>query len=385
MLGGLALIARGSSVAQWSALGVGGSFGGFASLIALFGWRFVGPTYVARSDADRRRSIYAQSLADRMMLLLLLCIPLIVATALTVAPSGRVIGIAMALATSLNGVTAVWFAVGTGSPWYVFGSETVPKMIGTLIGGGAVWMGLPAVVLPVGVASGSVVACWLVSRHVLDSEWGRVTKALGSIRTSLRPQVQAAIAEMAAGGYTVASVAIVGGFASPAVTALFASGDRLFRASLVPLSAMANALQNRASTSQDRASAVLLAVCAPMLLVGVGGSIFITLFGPMVSRSLFGQQFAVPAPAAAAYGVAFLAVAMNSTLGRHILAPRQRFDVVLTATLAGAVVGGPAIAIGAAEGGVTGAVFGLALGELVVATAMGAQIMSGWPRSRRSG
>ena len=368
----LSVVARRSSVEQWAALGVGGSVGGLVGLVVLFGWRLAGPVPVARSDTAQRRVLYAESLADRTLLLLS---GLVVAAAVSaaLAPESRGVAVTMAVAMCLTGLTSTWYFVGTGDPWACLRDEVAPRVLLTVAGALVVLVGAPVVTFPVLLAVGFAAGAAVVTRAVLpDGAWRLVASSFSTSRRRLREQSTAAASDILAGGYTVASVGVVGAVAAPGVTAAFSAGDRLFRASLIPVSALASALQPR--VARESGSAFRREAGAALWRhagLGVLGLAFLSLLGAPACRLLFGDVGRIPTTAGVGYGVAFAAVALNSSLARHVLVPLGRTRAVMLGTLAGTVIGLAGMVMGARRDGVAGAVWGMAAGEVAVVVVLG--------------
>jgi PST family polysaccharide transporter len=211
-----------------------------------------------------------------------------------------------------------------------------------------------------------------------------VRDALGHSRTSYRRQGRAAATEITGGVYSVASVAVVGAVAGAGVTAAFISADRLFRAALMPVSALSSSLQ-RAVSEADRATFRHEARRAfgQHLALGLVGGVALALWGRPATALLFGDAFAAPRAAMVAYGAAFLAIALNTTLGRHVLASQGRGQALLLGTSGGVGVGIVGLVVGATQYGVTGAAVGVALGELATLSVFAGACLRGAPQSAR--
>lgn len=381
-LAALAVVARYSSVQEWSALGIGGSIGGVLALVVLYGWRLSGPVEVARATRDGQRVIFAQSIADRLSIFVVTAVPGALMVALLSPPDVRAVLVTMMLAMSLTGFTALWYAIGVNDPWLCLRRETAPRVLGSLLGAVAVAAGGPVWVFPVGVGVGTVLGVAAMTGRILAGDTHLVMAARKGVPVSLRRASRGALSEITGGVYSAGCVALVGSVASASVTALFISGDRCFRAALIPVSALSSSLQRDVSqgTGAGFDSARAQAFRAHLGL-GVGGGAFIAVLGRDVSRLLFGTELAVPSSATYGLAVAFLAVSLNTTLGRHVLASQGRMGAILAGTLAGVLLGVPAILWGSVVHGVTGATWGLAVGELAVLGAFALALA--WPGASR--
>lgn len=368
----LAVVARKATVGEWAGLGIGGSVGALVGIVVLFGWRLVGPVPVSRAAEQERRALYAESLADRAPLLLAGLVVGALVSAL-LAPESRGTAATMAVAMCLTGLTATWFFVGTGDPWTCLVAEMAPRMVLTVAGGVAVLLGAPVLFFPLALTAGFLAGALVVTRLVLPEGAGRLVRAALPLSMSrLRAQSTAAASEILAGGYTVASVAVVGAVATPGVTGAFSAGDRVFRAALIPVSALASTLQPRVARETGAAfRRQARSALGQHLALGLAGLAGLALLGGPTSRLLFGDVGELPESACVAYGVAFLSVALNSSLARHVLVPLGRTRAVMFGSLAGSLVGVAGMLAGASHSGISGAVWGLAVGEVAVVVVLG--------------
>jgi PST family polysaccharide transporter len=241
-------------------------------------------------------------------------------------------------------------------------------------------LGAPVVVFPGSLALGMLAGAGLVTGRLLGLRaHDLVAASVPGVRGRLRAQSTAAASEVLAGGYTVASVAVVGAVAAPGVTASFSTGDRLFRGSLIPISALASALQPRVAreTGEKFRQEARRALGRHAALALIGGGALAVLGGP-TARLLFGDLGELPTGAWVAYGVAFAAISLNSSLARHVLVPLGRTRGVMLGSLAGSLVGVAGMVVGATSAGVAGAVWGLAAGELAVVLVLAVGALRAW-------
>ena len=102
------------------------------------------------------------------------------------------------------------------------------------------------------------------------------------------------------------------------------------------------------------------------VLLGVAGGVGLGLGGGWMSALLFGGDLRVPDGVAVGFGVSFFFVSVNTSLGRHVLAPRGKVKLVFQSTVSGAAIGLPLIPLMAHAEGTTGAAVALAISEAVV-------------------
>jgi O-antigen/teichoic acid export membrane protein len=169
-----------------------------------------------------------------------------------------------------------------------------------------------------------------------------------------------ALTSIAGSAYSNGVMLIVGSFAPVAQTAQIASIDRVFRLLIQGIGALGRALQAWVvEPSDEPAGRRQRFSLALHTVVGLVGLVVLVALGRGVTGALFGS-------ANKTYGVAFAALALNSSMGRHILLPLGRLQPVMVSTLLGALVGVPAIALGAHHAGASGAAVGFALSECLV-------------------
>jgi PST family polysaccharide transporter len=103
-------------------------------------------------------------------------------------------------------------------------------------------------------------------------------------------------------------------------------------------------------------------------VIGFAG---ITLLGPWASAVFFGQDLAVGRATFVSFGIAFLAISLNTSLGKHVLVPMGRTGFVLLSTTVGAVTGVPSIALFGHLHGAAGAAAAFAISEVAVTVVQG--------------
>lgn len=364
----LPVLARLTSETEIAALGVGDSVGAMAALVVAFGWPLVGPARVARTGARSALVAYGESIAPRILLLLVLVPVGAVVAALLAPPEQRLLAILATVAGGVMGLSPAWFLIGRSDPGGLARYETLPRAAAGLISvalvaatGNAFWYPLSMLVLTLAfqvlhwIRSGAF--AWL-SR---GSSWRRARRSLGA-------QTAPALALVSGGLYSAGTVVLVAIPAGAGVVAAYSLADRLFKASLTAIVAAANAVQGWVSEQDDHATLAARARRATLVLTIVGfvGAAGISLLGPWATELLFAAKFRIDTPTAVAFGIAFLAVALSTALGRLVLVPFGRIAFVTVSTVVGAVFGVVAIIAGTALWGVFGAAAGFAASEVVV-------------------
>lgn len=372
----LPVVARLSDRSEWAALGVGQSVGAFLALPVLVGWNLVGPTRVARAFPADRSRLYRQSIVVRI-LAFLLCLPVGIAAAWLLAPSGgRGVAAVMAVSMMLTGLSPGWFCVGAGRPSWLAAYDTGPRLAGTLLAVPAVLLTGSVLLYPLVItattAVGIAVFTWR-HRPRTGETWPSPREAAGSVVADAGPAATVTIA----GAYSAAPVAIAGAVLPVAALAEFVSAERIYRFALVAVTTLSDSVQGWVSevhgaAGRRRATAAFAAHTA-LGALGLGA---ITLLGPWASGVLFGSELAVSRATFLGFGVAFLAISLNTSLGKHVLVPHGRTGFVLLSTAVGAVAGVVSIAWFGHVYGASGAASAFAISEVAVTAVQAAACLA---------
>lgn len=365
---------RASGEAAWGAIAVGQSIGAVAAVAIAYGWAMSGPAEVARGTASQRLGEFLASLKVRLTLLAPAVLVAAVAAAL-LAPSRPELAALGAAAAALVGLTANWFFVGLARPWVLLLVETLPRVAGTVIG--IVLMTYHSSDAAVGLAcqaAGFVAAFAGSAGWILAHLRGARAEATPRLATLLRERGAGLIAALGSAGYVAAPVMIVSAI-NPAVQPLYALVDKLQRQVSVALSPGVTVLQGWVPRGQPRRRArmgLLVSGLGALLIAAAVWLVGVSLLGWLGAGSLHPSAL-VTALMAVFVGLNFL----ESVVAKTVLATFQRLAAVARATLAGALIGLPLVALGAlrfgAEGALAGVVTGLAARlawELVVATTL---------------
>lgn len=363
----LPLVARVGGQDNWASINIGQSVGAFAAICISYGWTMAGPARVAAlvSDDERRR-LYVLSLAVRLVLFLAMT-PLAVVAGIVLAPPGHAdVTVWMVLALATGGLSLTWYGVGTGRPRDIAVYEAIPRTAAVAVAGILVLLTDNVAYYPIALCVASIVG---IAAFMQTIDGWRLMAELKpqAVRHALLKGRTPALTVASAGVYSTMPVAVVGAQASAADVASFASADKLYRIMLVPISVLSNTFQGWV-TKHGVGSVgrrMLIALSAHWLL-GLLGFLFLATGGSLATSTLFGSSVAATASTSFWYGVAFLAVAVNTSTGLHILVPSGHTWMVFWSTLVGAGVGIPAMAYFSSSFGSEGGALGLAAGEISV-------------------
>jgi len=364
----LPVVARVAGPSGWSSFVAGQAVGMVGATVVFWGWNVGGPVLVAQaSSAVERAEVYAASLRTRYLLLLGVVPAAAVVSALVAQPGHRVDASAMAVATSLLGLSPSWFGIGVGDPWLLFWYDTMPRVVAAVVGAGVVWATGFVWTYPVLLALSVAVSLVAFRRRVVAGVDGTSPFPVSRSGGELRTHLGTAGINLAATAYASTPVPIVTVAFRPDVSSPFASADAAYRLGLFTVTAVGNAFQGWTleGAGGERRSRHRTAFGAHLALGVVGGLLFAAL-GPWATGFVFGPDVAAPRDVCVWYGVAFLFLSVSTPPIRNLLVPAGRVRLVLGWTLGSAVVG-LVLMIGVAVAGWSaGVAAGMAVSEAVL-------------------
>ena len=364
----LPVVARVAGPSGWSSFVAGQAVGMVGATVVFWGWNVGGPVLVAQaSSAVERAEVYAASLRTRYLLLLGVVPAAAVVSALVAQPGHRVDASAMAVATSLLGLSPSWFGIGVGDPWLLFWYDTMPRVVAAVVGAGVVWATGFVWTYPVLLALSVAVSLVAFRRRVVAGVDGTSPFPVSRSGGELRTHLGTAGINLAATAYASTPVPIVTVAFRPDVSSPFASADAAYRLGLFTVTAMGNAFQGWTleGSGGERRSRHRTAFGAHLVLGVVGGLLFAAL-GPWVTGFVFGPDVAAPRDVCVWYGVAFLFLSVSTPPIRNLLVPAGRVRLVLGWTLGSAVVGLVLMLGAAVAGWSAGVAAGMAVSEAVL-------------------
>ena len=364
------VVARVAGPSGWSSFVAAQAVGTVGATVVFWGWNVGGPVLVAQaSSAAERAEVYAASLRTRYLLLLGVVPAVAVVSALVAQPGHRVDASAMAVATSLLGMSPSWFGIGLGEPWLLFWYDTLPRVVAAVIGAGVVWATGLVWTYPVLLAVSVVVSLVAFRRRVVPAAVGVSPFPVSRSAGELRSHLGTAGINLAATAYASTPVPVVTVAFRPDVSSPFASADAAYRLGLFSVTALGNAFQGwtleAAAGGAERRSRHRAAFLSHVVLGVVGGALFAAL-GPWVTGFVFGADVAAPRDVCVWYGVAFLFLSVSTPPIRNLLVPAGRVRLVLGWTLGSAVVGLVLMVGAAVAGWSAGVAAGMAVSEAVL-------------------
>lgn len=362
----LPIIARVGGAPAWNSLAVGQAVGAIAAIVIGLGWPLTGPAAVAsESDAVIRRRLYATSFVTRAFVFV--CALPLMAAALSITGAKEQFWVAflMACAQAAAGLTPAWYCIATGHAGRIAKYDVVPRMVATLgvipllFATGQIFL-YPLALLLLGLAG----TMWFNKDHSQRTDFeGLTPRAVVREIWALRGGAGVTVA---AGAYASTPVLVVQFAASASGLAAFVSAEKLYRIGQLATAALGNSLQGWVnefgSNHAERRKFSLLALS----VLGAAGWLILAVLGPWVSTLLFGSELAADFWTCFWFGLSFLLVCVTTSTGAHWLVPAKQMRTVFSSTIAGAIVGLPAMVILAHLMGGPGGALGLVVGEVAV-------------------
>lgn len=347
----------------WEAMAVGFSIGSAGSIIVELGWGVVGPLRVARSrPRSRSRALaYAWSLQARLVVLL----PILVFAAglpVLLLDEYEIEGAIMGAASALVGLSPTWYYTGTGEPFKILMSDSLPRLVSVLLSSAALGFGAPLVLYPL------LLLVAGATSPLLGWQLGRFGPAkipwLNFQRTRRLVALQSNVlgARIGLALYTSVPVIMVS-ILAPGILAVYTAADRLLRSGLQLLNSINLQLTGwvgRASSRSSREHRAWKALITTAFLSFASATTAALIVGP-ASEILF-NGVATLAATDALVVAAVVAVTVLANGIARILLVRSRVNVVVRASWVRLIVSCIGVAAGAPFG-VAGALAGLLLGE----------------------
>lgn len=348
----------------WGGIAVGQSIGGVAAVVIAYGWGLSGPAAIARADELGRMREYAESAVAKIMLSLPVASIAFLIAWLVGREFALFAGVG-AISMASIGLTAGWYFVGRAQPWGMLLFETVPRVVGTIVGIVFMDTGSSALIGVLWQLFGMVAAFTLCSMLILRPWRMRVLRSIirKPVRRVLLDQRQGITSSMLSSIYASTPIVIVT-LLAPAAQPLYAVVEKVQRQVIVALGPFVTVLQGWIPRAHDAAAlrrrlrqgtmatavfaaalGLLMLAAAPELIRWLGGGLIkptfaiLTLMATITAVSLF-----------------------ESIVSKAALSALERLDIVAKSTAIGSLVGLPLVAVGALTLGALGALVGILAG-----------------------
>ena len=363
----LPIISRLLGDGGWANYTAGQAIGTLGAIGVLFGWGVLGPVRIAKAADDvERQRIYRISLHTRLSVIAIALPVVVIATLLITSDDYRLESVLMAVGGVLVGLSPNWYCIGVGRPMLMGKYDAIPRLIVSLaavpvlLATGWVWF------YPVTLIAVSLGSVWAFSRMVLrGSEHERFSPR--RVLSELRFLLPTALIDFTGNSYGSTPVPISTATLAPANASTFSSAERLYRISIMAVTALGDAFQGwvlepTATSPIKRHFAAIIAHTA----LGLVGGTLIAILGPWVTGFVFGEAVAATYPQSLYFGMALFFISATTPLIRNIMIPAARFRQVFVATVVAAVIGlALMISLGIA-GSSAGIAAGLAASEMLI-------------------
>lgn len=351
----------------WAQLAVVQVLAGVFGVIVAFGWGATGPSMIAGAPTEERPGIFRESFSARLTLYAV-ATPVMIAVALLLTRGDVAVSVLGAIAYLLPYVASPWYFVGQARPGRLFVLNTLPSVIGTILGMLAAWLTSTIAAFLLLQALGYVVAVILERRHILASapRGDRQPYRLGRVLRLLATQRHAVTGSLVSSLYVSLPLVAVQAFL-PAQAPVYAMADRLFKFGSLALAPVQQFLQGWVP-EDGREHIPARSVRAVIIGLGFGlvGGALIALLSPFASSLLSGGEVLVPLSLSTALGVAFLFVAGSAIAGYACLILLGQVRHVAIAAVMAAAIGAPLIILSALAGSLELIAWSVALSEVVV-------------------
>lgn len=331
-----------------------------------FGWGVTGPASVAATNYENRKIFFVHSFHARIWLFILLSPVLMVVIAATVGENSSPFGV-IGLAYLLPSLGASWYFVGSAMPWHLVLYDTLPRVLGTIVG--AVLLYLTeniwtlALAMLIGALVQVVTSLGVVTGFQIDSK-GLIR--FGSIFRNLLNQSSGVVTAATSALYLNAPILIVS-WVNPAATPIYALSDRILKFALTAATPMTQVLQGwvPAAVGLERARRMRRAVLSSALF-GAAGGIFLAVAIPFAGSLLSGGKISLGLTLSSAQGATFWAVILSQVVGLACLVALGETRWVAISTMCGAALGVPLVIWLSVVAGAPGVAWAVAASEIAV-------------------
>jgi O-antigen/teichoic acid export membrane protein len=358
----------------WASVAIALAIGNAGAVLAELGWGVIGPQRVGR-EPDNRPRIYAESQASKGLAVAVLA-PVSALAALLVVAEDRGPAALLAFALVSAAISPSWYFIGTGRPGFVLASDTVPRVVLSLIAaiviaqGGSLWF-----------YGASLLSAALVT-YVAGNRLGRLPmfQRLIGLRAAvaiMRTQSVVILGRGVSTVYTALPAAFLG-VVSPGSVATFAAVDRPMRMGLNVLSALPTRLQSWLGHPDEK---VALSRSRKSILLNIGlgifaGGVFVVAM-PLIVPVLFSNTITIEPSVSLLGGVLVLLICASRGMGLSLVSAASA-NAITYAVMAAAAVGLVGIFVLGGSWGVEGAFIALIVAETTGLVVQGALLMRRW-------
>ena len=352
----------------WSAVAIGQACGSVAAVFSGYGWAITGPSSVAKLRSRDRPAYFAESLFARAVICaVVIVIPMIVAA--SISPVHKEAAALVAASLTVYGLGGTWFFVGSGNPTALLICDTVPRVLSNLAG-------IVVLLLFDSITAYAMAQFAFALVSVVLTAWvicGDRTVALlrkhrlSDIPVRLREHFHGLAVAVLSAAYLSLPVVLVAAL-NPQALVGYSVAEKLLRAANTAQLPFTQTIQGwipRACGDAMLRERIRrgLGFSAALALLGGGA---LAILGPFFGRVLGADRVPVGYDISPAIGIALAMTILSQCAGIACLLALGRGAVVTLTALAGSVTALALLLAWTVPFGARGAMYGVALGEVVV-------------------
>jgi O-antigen/teichoic acid export membrane protein len=352
----------------WSAVAIGQACGTVAAVFSGYGWAITGPSSVAKIRSRDRAEYFAESFFVRAVIcIVIIAVPMIVAAAIS--PEHKDAAALVAASLTVYGLGGTWFFVGSGNPTAMLICDTAPKVLSNVAG-------IVLLLLLDSITAYAIAQLVLALVSVILTLWvicgDRSVALLRQQRFSAIParhleHIHGLAVGILSAAYLSLPVVLVAVLNPPALVG-YSVAEKLLRAANTAQQPFTQTIQGwipGAGSDMELARRMRrgLGFSAALALLGGGA---LALLGPFLGKILGADRVAVGYDISPAIGIALAMTILSQCAGIACLMAIGRAAVVTVSAFAGCVTALVLVLAWTVPFGARGAMYGVALGEVLV-------------------
>lgn len=353
---------------SWATVAVGQAAGTIASTLLAMGWGFNGPAVTAMTPVKDRPALAANSLIARGVTAPFILGVACAASAL-LRPSEALIAVLACVVSAFPGLNMNWLFVGAGNVRLLVLTDTVPRVLGSILGLGVLLLSGHLVLFLLVQAVAAVVSILIASSlalrglsRVVRTDWGFSPAAKLS-----RTQAAAGVTVFTAASYLALPTLIVAAL-SPSSVFAYALAEKISRYSLIGITPIYQWMQGWVPGSpidSDVIRRMSISLKISLIIAGIA-AILVSFLSPMAAEFLGAEPGVLSYSLAVPMAVMVAMSAMSRCTGPVCLVAFRRERVIAFSAVSGALVGVPLLLILVPPLGAIGAALAVMASETVV-------------------
>lgn len=359
------LLTASVGVETWGKLVLVQTVAQFGGILVAFGWGAVGAATVAGIQDGRRPAFFRRSLQARGVLFAVV-LPVLALLLVVLTRGDVLLSILGAAVYLLPYLSANWYFTGEGRPKRLLLFDTLPTVVGAVLGLVGVWLIGQLWVYLLLQGLGYLAAVAISAQVVRHSPQEAGFEDLTPLKTLLLTQRHAVSATLVSGLYVTLPMIAVQAFL-PALQPMYAMADRLFKYASIAFLPIQQFFQSWVPVDDgERPRRMRIATLSAVGIGFIAGALIAGL-SPWASLLLSVGGNPVPLAVSLPLGVAFVGIATAAVVGYACLVSLGRVRALAVSTIIGALVGAPLIILFAVLGSVPAVAWAVAISELCVA------------------